>query len=326
MDVLTIKIDKTMKKFKLLIFFISVFIVLNTQGQNICAGKIIYMSTYTQSPVFGLQTGSNYYHLTINSNLINYDNMLIVDAIEYFVDDNVAITGTISIRQSVGLGEYLELEIATIEMLSSNRDIQDYLGIYEIQIDCTEPWWIGENATLSIVEETEINTPFDIRLFFAGQFGGSGFWASVLNDNSISIENWDYYVSGHISEHTYGEIYKQNDSIFIHLEKYHYGTMSEIIKVTDCHCNGKKISSSVDIKPEERQPKVFYDVTKQAIVIDETLQNKSLIFELIDAQGRVILRKANIDSNIDLTNLANGVYLYRLWQNNKIISSDTIIK
>jgi len=74
--------------------------------------------------------------------------------------------------------------------------------------------------------------------------------------------------------------------------------------------------------------KVYYDATKQIIVINETLQNQSLTFELVNMQGQAVLRKTNIDNStfISVANLPSEVYLYRLLQNNQIIYSGKIIK
>jgi len=128
-----------MKRF--LIIFIAAFVCANTYGQNICAGKIIcaFDPTETSNAVFGLQAGSNYYILSINSHLTRWGEKLIIEDTEYFLDDRVVITGTTNIKQYINSEgywrEYLELEIETIEKLSPDRNIQQYLGTYEVQED-----------------------------------------------------------------------------------------------------------------------------------------------------------------------------------------------
>jgi len=196
-----------MKQF--LIFFISVFMCLNIYGQNTYSGKIIPMSNLCQTDpclpgmVFGLETTSNNYILTINSNWIWSDNRLIVEDIEYFIDDEVEITGITTTKQDVNSNEYTELEIKIIKKLTSS---------------------------------------------------------------SIKILSF-----------------------------------------------GNK--------------KAYYDEIKQVIVIDETLQNQSLTFELVDLQGKMILKKTDVgNTSISIANLPDGLYLYRLLKNSRIIYFGKILK
>ena len=321
--------DKILK-IKLLSFVVCVFFCFNTHGQNVCVGKIIYEPVNGSSAVFGLQSGSNSYFLTINSHQIEYNDKLIIEDTEYFIGDNVVITGAVTVKQSVNFWDYLELEIETIEKLSSNQDIQYFLGTYEMQTDCTNPWWIGDNVTLRIVEETDPNAAFDFRLHFSGKVGRAGINSSVLNDKFV-IEQWEYYESGNISEYISGEGYEKNDSIFINLKHYDYDQWREdepsLVLSKDCHCKGKKISSvNVLYSLPDDETKIYFDVTNQLIVLDETLQNQSFTLELVDMQGKVILKKTNVDSSINVANISNGVYLYRLLQNGQAIHYDKILK
>ena len=62
-------------------------------------------------------------------------------------------------------------------------------------------------------------------------------------------------------------------------------------------------------------------------MLDETLLHQSLTFELVDTQGKVILRKTQLsDTSINIANLLNGMYLYRLLQDNQVICSGKIVK
>jgi len=194
---------------QILIFFVSAFMCLSTYGQNTYNGKIIYLPNPPQTVpplpggVFGLSTTSDNYILTISSSWIWSNNALIVEDVEYFIDDEVEITGTITTKQDINSNEYTELEITSIK-----------------------------KSPLSNIE-------------------------------TLSFDN----------------------------------------------------------------KKVYYDATKQVIVIDETLLTQSLTFELVDIQGKVILRKTGIsDSSISIVNLLYGVYLYRLTQNKKIIHIGKILK
>jgi len=194
---------------QILIFFVFAFICLNTFGQNTYRGKIVYMSNPCQTEpclpgiVFGLETISNNYILAINSDWIWSNNSLIVEDIEYFIDDEVEITGIMTAKQDINSNKYLEIEIQAIKKSTSN------IGL---------------------------------------------------------------------------------------------------------------LSSSSN--------KVYYDEVNQIIVIDETLQNQSLTFELIDMQGKIALRKIDIANNgsICIANLLRGVYLYCLTRDGLVICTGKILK
>jgi len=198
---------------RVLFFFIAVFILsISTHGQNTYTGTIFHKGTPSFSldfppvpcPILWLETASDNYILNIDSHWIFCEDKLIVDGIEYGMDDEVEITGTV---KSVGIDiyseEHFELEIETIRKKGTNIE-------------------------------------------------------------TVSFSN----------------------------------------------------------------NKVCYDAEKQVIVIDETLQNQSFTLELVNMQGKVILKKTNIgnSSSISIANLLGGVYLYRLTQNGKIICTGKILK
>ena len=105
---------------------------LNIYGQDTYSGKIIGMgnpcppSEYPCMPciVLWLETTSNNYVLSFNSHWI-CDDKIVVDGIEYFIDDEVEITGTVSTHIDMHSEEYFNLEIESIKNLSidliSNR-------------------------------------------------------------------------------------------------------------------------------------------------------------------------------------------------------------
>ena len=195
-----------MKKTFVFLAYIA-FMCFNTYGQNAYKGKITTLPNPCETVpclpgmVLGLKTTSNNYVLTINSNWI-WSNKLIVEDIEYIIDDEVEITGIITTKQGVNSKEYTELGIETIRKLSAT------------------------------------------------------------NIKSLPFDN----------------------------------------------------------------NKVYYDVEKQVIVIDETLQNQLLALELYNTQGKVILKK-NIDNPfVSIANLPPGAYLYRLYLKNREVCFGKIIK
>jgi len=87
----------------------------------------------------------------------------------------------------------------------------------------------------------------------------------------------------------------------------------------------KKLSSSLESLSSNKN-KIYVDAIKQVIVIDETLQNQSLTFELVDLQGNIIWEETNVGKSISVANLPGGIYLCRIWQNGRIIYSDKILR
>ena len=89
----------------------------------------------------------------------------------------------------------------------------------------------------------------------------------------------------------------------------------------------KKIKLS-DINSQAKSDnKVCFDAANQRIVIDETLKDQGLTFELTDIQGRIVFRKTNVDNGfISVTDLQSGVYLYRLLQGHQTAYSGKIVK
>ena len=113
-----------------------------------------------------------------------------------------------------------------------------------------------------------------------------------------------------------GEI--RNDSLFLTYQSRSH----------NCNCKGKKTNSSgVAPLPSFVQKRAYYHAAQQAIVIDETLQNQLLAFELMDLQGRVLLKQTNSGStSIGMANLPDGVYLYRLLLKNRETYFGKIVK
>ena len=89
----------------------------------------------------------------------------------------------------------------------------------------------------------------------------------------------------------------------------------------------KKSTSNIETLSSGNN-KVYFDPTNQLIVIDATLQNQYLTLELIDTQGKVILRKTGLSNKsfVNVANLLNGVYLYRLISGGTVISTGKVLK
>ena len=301
-----------MKQF--LIFFISAFICLNTYGQNTYVGKIIRMrdpactSSILPCPpcggqVLGLETTSGNYVLSPTAYCMA--RFLIIEDVVYLAGDEVEITGTESIRQidDDSSKEYFELKIETIKKIHEQNTYTgkiDWMGDPLCIPPVSPPCPPEENSTLGLQVVSgnfilEIVLTFDLQLF----------------KDKLIVENIEYFVGDEVE--IIGSITGKKDGFsreYIELE------IESIKKLTS---NIESVSFSNN--------KVYYDEKKQVIVIDETLLSQSLTFELMDMQGKVILIKTDISNNsVNIVNLLNGVYLYRLTQNGIIICTGKILK
>jgi len=291
-----------------------VFFLLNIHGQNTYIGRIIEQNVSSRPPaqmVYILETAFSSHILTLNTLPITVANGLIVDNIEYSFDDIVEITGYLI---SGGL------EIETIKKWSPNQDIQRFLGEYHLEGTCKvlAPWQDEVPVEKYVIIETGIES--DLLISNVG-FAQSEFNIFILNDNLFIPLQWGGIVWEH-PESFRGEGQLKNDTLFMH-----FGSGGEL-GILECECQGKKIgSTNVVSLSEPNKNKVYFDAIKQVIVIDETLQNQSLIFELIDLQGKVILKQTNIgNTSICIANLSDGVYLYRLFLNDQEIYVGKILK
>lgn len=129
----------------------------------------------------------------------------------------------------------------------------------------------------------------------------------MVIDDIEYLENDEVEITGTVS-----------DLIDMHSEEY-FNLEIETIK--------KLSSSNIELSSFDNN-KVYYDAVKQVIVIGEMMQNQSLSFELVNTQGKVILRKTDIGNNttISVESMLNGVYLYRLLHSNQIVCFDKILK
>ena len=148
----------------------------------------------------------------------------------------------------------------------------------------------------------------------------------VSEDSLFVPFQWSLIYCNGISISVIGKGKIENDSIFFDFVEGLYPRDFSKVRLDTYTCKGKKSASGIVSPPESVQNKVYYDSNRQVIVFDEILQNQSFTFELVDMQGRVILRKTNADNPINIANLSNGVYLYRVMQNSQLICSGKIVK
>jgi len=304
-----------------LLFVVCVFFHLNTLGQNTYIGRLVEQHTYSAPPSYKsyyvLETASNYHILKINSLPIASNKGLMFDNIEYFFDDIVEITGYLipDYPDAPEIDHYIEIE--AIKKWSLNQDIQRFCGMYLLEGTCKERTM---GFTYSNEHYVLITEGIESDLLISG-IADWNVYKAFMFDNAFFIPlHWiDDISGGQAAFLGGGEI--RNDSLFL---SYRGGGLSGVV---ECDCKGKKISSSDIVSPSEsNNNKVYYDATKQVIVIDETLQNQSLIFELVDLQGKVIFKTNIGNPSIGIANLSKGVYLYRLFLNDKEVYFGKILK
>ena len=307
-------------KIELLSFLIFVCFSLKTYGQNTYIGKLVERSVAHSNIGYVLETASYYHILTLNYLPITLNNGLTVDNIEYFIDDIVEITGHLipAYPEPCDPNDYL-LEIETIKKWSLTQDIQPFLGTYCLECACHvivphnfdfsyEPWAIIKEGTESDLLTTLEGSglPDDFKTFMFN------------NVFFIPRHSWPDYKGSEALFRGEGKI--KNDSLFL------YYTTGSSDGVIECDCKGEKLTSGIVFPVESDKNKVYYDGKNQAILIDGTLQNQSSVFELLNMQGEVILRKTGINTSIDVANQSSGIYLYRLLQNGQTICIGKILK
>jgi hypothetical protein len=141
-----------------------------------------------------------------------------------------------------------------------------------------------------------------------------------LNDSSFFIpeqysshdDGFEYYIKGN------GVI--RGDSICL---SYLCGIVYAFDTDVLCdNCNG---SSNIVLLPT-KQNKLHYNAINQELIIDAGLQNQSLTLELVDMLGKVVLRKTDVSNSVSIAHFPQGVYVYRLTQDNQVICRGKVLK
>ena len=157
--------------------------------------------------------------------------------------------------------------------------------------------------------ELNIDSIVDYAIYISGKYNGN---ARCITENgrndTLSISSYQALEKG-----MYSIIYSLMDT---------NGLISAEVSSTDFEVHE---ATGIGISNSDKN-KVYVDATRQVIVIDETLQNQSFTFELVDLPGNTILKKTNTDESVSIANLPSGIYLCRILQNGQIIYSDKILK
>jgi len=201
------------------------------------------------------------------------------------------------------------------------QDIQHFLGTYHLKGVCKD--MLQEENIFPDERDVIITKGIesDLLINIGASVGFNDFKAFISEDSlSVPIQWWDNFDETQAALQGKGKI--ENNSLFLYYKTW--GTFGAF----ECECKGKKTSSTSVLYPlPANENKVYFDIKNQLIVLDETLQHQSLTFELIDTQGKIVFIKKNVDSSsINVANISNGVYIYRLLQKGQTICFGKILK
>ncbi|MDR1730275.1 MAG: T9SS type A sorting domain-containing protein [Prevotellaceae bacterium] len=214
------------------------------------------------------------------------------------------------------------LLMATLSMSAQN--IQKFLGEYEIKATCRMeiegyPW--GEETVdyykIKIEEslEEDADIQFTVPSFVAVAK------ANVLTEQEFEIlQDQSTVGAGGRSYYLNGGGVIRIDSIFMS-----YQVLDESDTEFICDCKGKRSGSSDIFSLKSDKYKVYINAAQQ-IVLDEALQNQTLLVELISLQGATMLKKMNDGEPVSIANFPKGVYLLRIFQDGQPVYSDKILK
>jgi len=222
---------------------------------------------------------------------------------------------------------FLSISLIIMAFSLSAQNVKNFLGEYGMQADCVIEFPDDRPPEeqppvfykINIEEDTE--TALGIQFLFAQQgINGHYVKATVSSDSEFDapLQEFPAFVPTFFE----GEGNIKGDSIFMQ-----YDITISTYYVLRCDCKGKKnpLGGSIPSLSSGKN-RIYVDATRQVIVIDETLQNQSLIVELINLQGNIIWKKTNAGESISIANLPSGIYLCRILQDGKIIYSDKILK
>lgn len=200
------------------------------------------------------------------------------------------------------------------------QDIQRFLGTYHLEGMCKD---ISQEGNIFPDERDVIikeGIESDLLINIGASTGFNSFKTFVSEDSlSIPIQWWENFDETQASFQGKGKI--KNDSLFLYYKTG--GTFGAF----ECECKGKKVNlSGIVHSYRANENGIYFDMAKQVIAIPESMQNKSLIIELIGLQGNVILKETITDEFMSLAYLQRGIYLYRILQNGQIVYLDKLFK
>ncbi len=201
------------------------------------------------------------------------------------------------------------------------QDVKKFIGNYKVEAACMRNDVPQEPISFQIGVTEDVDAGLGIQIFFGGVHGiYSLAKATVLNDQDFDIFQQQLGAPNGVTELS-GSGNIKGDSIFIQYNSKYSNILYQ------CECKGKKLGSADVFSLDAEKYNVYVDATNQLIVLDEALQNNSLIVQLVNMQGSIVLQKANTGESINISNFPAGAYLLRILQEDgRVIYSSKVLK
>lgn len=211
----------------------------------------------------------------------------------------------------------------------SAQEINGILGVYEVEVECKRISIYGgesdeEPIAFQLTVEKDVDDASQIQFVFPDGTHNIYWYQPVKATVSegLNFEIAEQSLGGPMFSTTVsgaGNI--KEDSIFI---QYTSATSSTTLQ---CDGKGKKKVWGADVYSlKAKKYNVYVDAVNQVIVLDEALQAQPLTVEIIGLQGNIISQKTTMGESVSIANLPKGVYLFRIFQDGKVIYSDKILK
>ncbi len=223
---------------QILLFFITICICVNAYGQDTYIGKLSVSETEGVAR-YMLNSNLNSYALSLNDNFV--DETLIIDGIQYFEGDTVAITGMLKPVILEYIVEDFYLEIESITKWIPNQDVQRFLGHYSLDGMCKD---ISDDVYYPFDHEIGVTITKGIKPGLIINIFTVEFDAFMIDDSLIIPSQWIIEFDNRLSVFS-GNGKIENDTLL-----FRYGE-GGWFGVFDCECKGTKMrySDSITVIP-----------------------------------------------------------------------------
>ncbi len=219
---------------------------------------------------------------------------------------------------------FVVLSLLTVTFNLSSQNVQQFLKDYKVEAACTRETSSGISDQQPVSFEIKMVDDESLGLLIVFTTRGIHNIYAPVNFTILDDQHFDIFEQSlpgpNFATEISGDGIIKGDSIFMQ-----YGTKMNNVTY-QCDCRGKKITLSDVSSLKANKYNVYVDAAKQQIVLDEALQNKSLIVELISLQGSIILQQMNTGESVNISTLSSGAYLLRIFQEGQVIYWGKILK
>ena len=225
----------------------------------------------------------------------------------------------------------LQISLIMTALSLSAQDIEKIIGGYKIEATCIRESsgsvFPEDPVTFEIlIEKDEDGVESGIQMRFPNGVHGIYYYVPVkaefLNDRDFQITPGQEFGGPMFMTTISGDGNIEGNLIFMQYVTIMGSTSFQ------CDCKGKKTGSgggSIPSLSSSGKNRIYVDAAREVIVFDETLQNQSLTVELINLQGKTIVKKTNTGEPVSIAGLPNGIYLYMIRQEGRMIYSGKIL-